>query len=64
MSEHFPRNVIGILKWCNTCRRQTMHGVSGKKPTYCQEHEHSGMSKKQEAAAKKRAEEQENPGLF
>lgn len=64
MTEHFPHNVIGCLKWCNTCRRQTMHAVSGGKPTHCTEHEHSGMSRKQEAAAKKREKEAENLKLF
>ena len=64
MSEHYPGNVVGVLKWCNHCRKQTMHAVSGKKATHCQEHAPTGMSKKQEAAAKKREKEAANLKLF
>jgi hypothetical protein len=41
-----------------------IHSVSGKRRGACTEHENGGMSKKQEAAAKKREAELLNPKLF
>jgi hypothetical protein len=64
MKHHETKNTTGILLWCNICRKQTVHAVSGKRRGACTEHENSGMSKKQEAAAKKREAELLNPKLF
>jgi len=62
MSHHYQKNVCGDLKWCNTCNRRTMHKVSGGKIGHCEEHAPTGMSKKQEAAEKKRQREDTGQG--
>ena len=36
--KHETRNTIAILKWCNTCGKQTMHGVSDRRVGLCTEH--------------------------
>jgi hypothetical protein len=64
MTEHYTKNTLGTLKWCNTCRKQTMHAVSGKRVGRCTEHGPTGKSKKQEQAEKKREAENLNPKLF
>jgi PHP family Zn ribbon phosphoesterase len=36
--KHETRNTVAILKWCNTCGKMTMHGVSDRRVGLCQEH--------------------------
>lgn len=64
MPEHHPKNVRGVMKWCPTCRRNTMHRVDFKREGSCTEHKASGLSKEQEKrqAAKEKAERE--PTLF
>jgi replicative DNA helicase len=54
MGEHYTKSTVGIAAWCNTCKRTTMHSVSGKRRGPCTEHGHKGLTK----AQKKRREEQ------
>jgi len=46
MAEHYTRNTTGVLKFCNTCNRMTMHKVSGKKVGLCTEDHHSKIKHK------------------
>lgn len=64
MAEHYPRSTESILKHCNTCGRLTVHPVSGGRVGRCSEHQAVGPSKKQQAAQKKREDEEKNPKLF
>ena len=36
--KHETKNTVAILKWCNTCGKMTMHGVSDRRVGLCQEH--------------------------
>lgn len=61
MAEHYTRNTSGVLKFCNTCGKMTMHKVSNKRIGLCQEPHAVGMSQKQKKQASKPEEE---PSLF
>lgn len=66
MPEHHPKNVSGVLRWCSKCRANTLHRVDEKREGSCADPRHpvAGMSKKQEAEAKKRQEAEEQSRLF
>jgi hypothetical protein len=64
MPEHNTRNTESVTCWCNRCGRPTQHAVSDGRRGRCMEHQAEGASKKQEAAARKRADEAKNPKLF
>ena len=53
-----------VRHYCPTCNRNTMHRVDDRRIGPCLEHEATGMTKKQEALAKKLRDEAEQPGLF
>ena len=66
---HETKNTLGTLAWCNTCGRQTMHSVSGKKRGHCAEHrvegvDAEGYSQKQVKAREKREAEEREPRLL
>lgn len=46
MSEHFSRNTSGVMKWCNTCKRTTLHIVSGKKVGACMNNHVKALDKR------------------
>jgi len=35
MAEHYTRNTTGVMKYCPTCGKNTMHKVSGKRIGLC-----------------------------
>ena len=37
MAEHYTKNTTGVLKFCPTCNKNTVHKVSGKKIGLCTE---------------------------
>lgn len=37
MAEHYTRNTSGVLKWCPTCGRNTLHLVANKRVGLCSE---------------------------
>lgn len=61
MSQHYQRNVTGIMKFCPTCNKMTMHKVSNKRLGTCMETHVAGQSDKQKKQAEKTHEE---PSLF
>jgi len=64
MSQHHPKNVSAVLKWCPTCRKNTMHRVDFKREGSCTEHGATGLSKEQERRQRKQEEAEQQPGLF
>jgi len=64
MPEHYTRNTEQCTAYCRVCKRDTQHRVDDGRRGPCLEHQRTGLSKKQEAAQKKRAKEQQNPKLF
>lgn len=38
MTQHFTSNTISQARWCNACKRQTQHSVSGNRLGRCMEH--------------------------
>uniref|UniRef100_A0A6M3JEN1 Uncharacterized protein n=1 Tax=viral metagenome TaxID=1070528 RepID=A0A6M3JEN1_9ZZZZ len=48
MTQHYQRNTRGVLKFCPTCNRMTMHQVYDRRVGSCREQHAFGMSKKQE----------------
>ena len=54
MMQHYQKNVTGILKYCPTCGKMTMHRVDDCRVSTCTEPHVHGMSKAQIKAAKKR----------
>ena len=50
--QHYQRNTAGILKYCPTCGRKTIHRVDDRRVGTCTEKHVFGMSKKQEAMAR------------
>lgn len=51
MTQHYQSNVVGILKFCPTCNRKTMHSVYNHRVGSCVEIHAAGMSKAQEKRA-------------
>ncbi|KKW11479.1 MAG: hypothetical protein UY48_C0018G0013 [Candidatus Gottesmanbacteria bacterium GW2011_GWB1_49_7] len=45
--QHYQRNTRGILKYCPTCNRMTMHQVDDRRVGSCRETHVVGMSKAQ-----------------
>ena len=64
MMQHYQKNVTGILKYCPTCGKMTMHRVDDCRVSTCTEPHVHGMSKAQERKAKKKAKEQGQESLF
>lgn len=64
MSEHHSKSTTGVLKFCNTCNRKTMHSVSGKREGHCTEHEPNLLTNAQERQKSKGEEYDRNLGLF
>lgn len=64
MSQHYTRNTSQVMHYCSTCRRHTMHRVADRRLGSCTEHGPTGMSKKQEKAAREREEREQQPELF
>ena len=48
MGEHHTRNTRGVLAYCSTCRRKTMHRVDDRRRGGCTEHGAPQLSKEQE----------------
>jgi ribosomal protein L44E len=61
MSEHHPKHVTALLKWCSTCKRNTMHRVDSKREGSCTEHAASGLSKAQEKQKAAKEKEESEP---
>ncbi len=53
MAEHYRRNVLEVMKWCNACMRKTYHKVSHGKAGHCLSH----SPKKQKQEKPKKQEE-------
>ena len=51
--QHYTKNTIGILRFCPTCNKMTMHRVDKGRVGCCLESHISGLSKKQEKDKKK-----------
>jgi len=49
--QHYQRNTCGMLKFCPTCNRMTMHRVDDRRVGSCVETHVTGMSKAQEKRA-------------
>ena len=64
MPEHYPKNVISVSAWCDTCRRLTQHRVDHKRLGSCTEHAAEGLSRKQEKTRQEQEETESQPGLF
>jgi len=57
MTQHYQKNVSGVLAYCKTCEKLTMHRVDeNRMGNYIEPHV-TGMSKVQERRAKKKEEE-------
>jgi hypothetical protein len=37
MAEHYTKNTVAVMHFCNRCGRLTMHKVSGKRLGLCME---------------------------
>lgn len=64
MPEHHTKNTTGVLAFCSSCNRRTLHSVSGKRIGPCMEHKPEGMTRDQERRAKERERDAANPKLF
>lgn len=62
--KHETRNTVEMTRWCSRCGRATRHRVDDRRPGPCLEHEGQGMTRKQAAAAKQRAFDEQNPKMF
>ena len=63
--QHYQRNTCGILKFCPTCNRKTMHRVDDCRVGSCVEEHITGMSKAQvKRAALKNNKEKQSGSLF
>jgi len=64
--QHYQRNTIGILKYCPTCNRMTMHHVDDRRVGSCRETHATGMSKAQakRAALRDKPQAMDDPLLF
>ena len=56
MTQNYQRNVVSVTKFCPTCNRVTAHQVNDRRIGTCLEPHVTGLSKKQEKAAKKKTE--------
>ena len=56
--QHYQKNVLGILKFCETCGKKTMWNVDQGRVRGCSEPHVKGLSKAQEKRAKKQADKQ------
>jgi hypothetical protein len=45
VTQHYQRNVRGVLKWCPTCGHMTMHRVDDRRVGCCLEQHFKGLSK-------------------
>jgi len=59
--QHYTKNTTGILRFCPTCNKKTMHRVDGGRVGCCTETHVEGLSKAQEKSKKK---EHDQPSLF
>lgn len=62
--QHYQRNVSGILRYCPTCARMTMHRVDDRRVGSCVETHVVGMSKKQARRAALQDKEKQSGSLF
>jgi hypothetical protein len=62
--EHYPKNTVGVTKFCPTCNRMTIHRVDNKRVGICIEEHVKGMSKAQEKRQIKKVRDEQNPTLF
>jgi ribosomal protein L44E len=58
--QHYPKNTLRTLVFCNVCNKKTMHRVDKGRVGSCENIHASGLSKKQE----KRAKEDKTGNLF
>jgi hypothetical protein len=52
MPEHYTKNTVSVLKWCNTCGKKMMHQVYDGRIGSCLGIHVHGMSQKQEKQKK------------
>jgi len=64
MMQHYQRNTCGILKFCPTCGKKTMHQVNDRRVGTCTEPHVFGLSKAQEKQAAEKAKRDRQPGFF
>lgn len=64
MSHHETKNTTGILAWCNTCGRRTMHRVTDRRKGHCTEHAPAGLSKAQEKRRREQEKKERELKLF
>jgi len=62
--QHYPRNTCGILKFCPTCNRMTMHRVDDHRVGNCVEVHVKGMSKAQAKRLRAKDEKGQSEDLF
>lgn len=65
--KHETRNTVEKLSWCNTCRKNTRHTVSDRRPVLCLEHNaggETGLSRAQEKRREKQEREAREPRLL
>lgn len=64
MPEHYSTSTAQVMKWCSTCRRNTMHRVDFKRIGLCTEHGKDGYSPDQLKRMAKQEQEKQQPKLF
>ena len=64
MPEHYTRNTTGVMKFCSTCNRMTMHRVDNKRLGSCTEPHAVGMSDAQKRQKVKQDAAENEPELF
>jgi len=47
MAHHQTKNTVAVTRFCNTCKRTTLHSVSGKRIGHCTEHQPEERAEKQ-----------------
>jgi len=62
--QHETKSTTAVAGWCNACRKQTLHRVSGKRRGACMEHEAAGLLKEQERRRAKEEREEREPRLL
>jgi hypothetical protein len=62
--QHYQRNTVGIMRWCPTCGRKTLHDVADRRVGSCREPHVAGMSKAQEKRALGKSKKEGQGDLF
>jgi hypothetical protein len=46
MPEHYTKDTTGVMRFCNTCNRMTLHTVFGKRLGHCVENHVKDVEKR------------------